>query len=34
VKSGEVESLHFLRAGMKNYRAFLQLWAKWLQDER
>jgi CHAD domain-containing protein len=34
VKSGEVESLHFLRVGMKNYRAFLQLWAKWLQDER
>ncbi|WP_260691521.1 hypothetical protein [Rhizobium laguerreae] len=33
-KDRKVEGLHFLRVGMKNYRAFLQLWAKWLQDER
>ncbi|OWK25773.1 hypothetical protein AJ87_01325 [Rhizobium yanglingense] len=34
VKNSKVEGLDFLRVGMKNYRAFLQLWAKWLQDER
>ena len=33
-KDRKVEGLHFLRVGMKNYRAFLPLWAKWLQDER
>lgn len=33
MKNGKVEGLHFLRVGMKSYRAFLQLWAKWLQDE-
>jgi hypothetical protein len=27
-KKGKVEGLHFLRMGM------MQLWAKWLQDER
>ena len=25
------EGLHFLRVGMKDYRAFLQLWTDWLQ---
>lgn len=33
-KDRRIEGLHFLRVGMKNYRAFLQLWAKWLQDEQ
>ncbi|NEI15530.1 hypothetical protein GR220_26565 [Rhizobium leguminosarum] len=33
-KGRKEEGLHFLRVSMKNYRAFLQLWAKWLQDER
>jgi len=32
-KDHKVEGLHFLRVGMKYYRAFLQLWTKWLQDD-
>lgn len=32
-KDRAVIGLHFLRVGMKDYRAFLALWTKWLRNE-